>query len=51
MEKVQEYAIMGGIPIVFELFTQKDAAKKRKLFTYLGFEDWGSGLIWKHKEG
>lgn len=38
-------AIMGRVPLAFDIFTQKDAYKKIKLFKYLGFEEWGSSLL------
>lgn len=47
----KEYGIMNKLSIVFGLTTKKDVEKKRKLFEHLGFEDWGSSLIWTYKEG
>ena len=38
----QEYAIINKIPLVFDLFAQKDVEKKKKLFKYLGFKEVGS---------
>lgn len=46
----KEYGIMNELPIVFGITTQKDVERKRKLFKHLGFQDWGSSLIWTHKE-
>lgn len=43
----KEYAIINRIPIVFDLFAQKDVEKKKKLLKYLGFQDFGSSFVFK----
>lgn len=45
LNEAKEYAIMNKIPLVFDLFTQKDVNKKRKLLTYLGFKECGSFFV------
>jgi len=50
VSSAKEYAIINKLPIVFGVTSQKDADRKRKLFTYLGFEDWGSTLVWMNRE-
>lgn len=47
LNTAKEYGIINDIPIVFDLFAQKDVQKKIKLLKYLGFEDCGSLLIFK----
>jgi hypothetical protein len=50
----KEYAIINKLPIAFDLFAQKDASKKKKLFEYMGFKEWGSFYLynpmWDHVE-
>ncbi len=41
----QKYGIMVRLPLVFDIFTQKDAEKKKKLLTYLGFKEIGSFFV------
>ena len=47
LKSAQEYAIINGLPIVFDLFAQKDVNKKIKLLKYLGFKECGTLLIFK----
>lgn len=42
LSSAQEYAIINNLPIVFDLFAQKDVDKKKKLLKYLGFKECGS---------
>ena len=44
----KEYAIMNRLPIVFDLFAQKDVEKKKKLLKYLGFREHGSFLTFNY---
>ncbi len=45
LNAAQEYAIINKLPIVFDIFVQKDAEKKKKLLKYLGFKDFGSSFV------
>lgn len=45
MNKIKECAIINQIPVILDVFTQKDAEKKRKMFRYFGFKEVGSFLI------
>jgi len=45
LKAAQKYAIINRLPIVFDIFDQKDASKKIKLLKYLGFKDYGSSFI------
>lgn len=47
----KEYAIIKELPLVFDLFTQKDVEKKKKLFKFLGFEEYGSILAFNFNKG
>lgn len=42
----KECAIMDGLPLVFDFFTQKDADKKKRLLKYLKFKEIGSYCIY-----
>lgn len=42
VSSAQEYAIINRLPIVFDLFAQKDVDKKKRLLKYLGFKECGS---------
>lgn len=45
LDTAKEYAIMNNIPLVFDIFGQKDAEKKKRLFKLMGFTDYGSTLV------
>jgi hypothetical protein len=47
LSSAKEYAIINRIPIVFDLFAQKDVEKKKKLLIYLGFKDFGSSFVFQ----
>lgn len=47
LSNAKEYAIMNKIPIVMDLFTQKDVEEKKKLLKYMGFKECGSFYIFK----
>lgn len=47
LQAAKEYAIMNQIPIVFDLFAQKDVLKKKKLLKMHGFEEVGTTLIYR----
>lgn len=51
LKAAQEYAIINRLPIVFDLFAQKDVSKKIKLLKYLGFKECGSLLIFNPIKG
>lgn len=42
LKAIKEYAIMVDMPVVFDLLTDKDANRKKKLFKYCGFKEIGS---------
>lgn len=45
LETAKEYAIINNVPIVFDVFSQKDADTKKALFKRSGFKDYGSTLV------
>lgn len=45
LSNAKEYAIINKIPIVMDLFTQKDVEEKKKLLKYMGFKECGSFYI------
>jgi hypothetical protein len=47
LNSAQKYAIIVDEPLVFDLFNQVDADKKKKLLTYLGFTEVGSLYVFK----
>ncbi len=47
----KECAIINNLPIVFDLFAQKDVKKKFKLLKYMGFMDCGSHFVYFPSEG
>ncbi len=48
LSAAKKYAIIvNSIPLVFDLFSQKDVSKKKKLLTYLGFKEIGSFYVFK----
>lgn len=49
LQAAQEYVIINDIPLVFDLFAQKDVQKKIKLLKRLGFTDCGTNLVFKSR--
>ncbi len=49
MDKAKEYVIINGIPLAIDIFGLRDVEKKKKLFKYLGFEEWGSSYLYIRK--
>lgn len=45
LSKAKECAIINKVPIVMDLFTQKDVDEKKKLLKYMGFKEIGSFYI------
>lgn len=45
LKAAKEYAIINGLPIVFDIFAQKDVQKKKKLLKILGFKECGTLFI------
>lgn len=45
LKAAKEYAIINKIPIVFDLFTQKDVEKKKRLLKILGFKEYGTFFV------
>lgn len=50
LSNAKDYAIINKIPIVMDLFTQKDVEEKKKLLKYMGFKECGSFYIFKPLE-
>lgn len=50
LNAAKEYAIINNLPIVFDLFAQKDAKKKIKLLKYMGFKEYGTVFIFTPPE-
>ena len=46
LKAAQEYAIMSKLPLVIDLFGQKDITRKQKLLRYLGFKELGSTFLY-----
>jgi len=46
LEHAKNYAIMENIPLVFDIYTQKDVKRKKKLLKYLGFRELGTSLVY-----
>ena len=47
LKAAQEYAIMNQLPLVVDIVGQTNVKKKIKLLKYLGFEEFGSLLVFK----
>lgn len=49
IHEAQKYGILKGLPLVFDFFAQKDVDRKKKLLRFLGFEDYGSFMVFLPK--
>ncbi len=47
LTSAKKRAIIDGIPLAFDLFTQTDVTKKANLLKYMGFEEWGSSYLFR----